>query len=50
VCFLLGFSRTLAVAANNLDPVGLHGLLAIEFESNVLDQERPDFVAETVGI
>ena len=41
---------TLAVAAHDLDSVGLNGLLIIQLEGNVLDQKRPHFIAETVGV
>jgi hypothetical protein len=45
-----GLAGTFAVAADDLDLVGLDGLLIVQLEGNVLDQERPHFVAEAVGV
>lgn len=45
-----GLSRPLGVAADNLDLLGLDGVLVVKFEVDILDQERPDFVAEAVGV
>lgn len=44
------FSGTFAVAADNLHFVRLNGLLIVEFEGHIFDQEGPDFVAKTVRI
>jgi len=46
----LHLTRTLRVAAHDLDLVRRDGVRIIEFEGDVLDNERPDLVAETVGI
>ncbi len=45
-----GLSRPLRVAADNLDLLGLDRVLVVKFEVDILDQERPDFVAEAVGV
>jgi hypothetical protein len=43
-------ARLLGIAADNLDLVGLDDLSTIvELELDVLDEESPDFVAESVG-
>jgi hypothetical protein len=49
-CPILCLAGTLAVATDDLDPVRRHRGLVIQLECDVLDQERPDFVAESVGI
>lgn len=46
----LGFTGTLRVTADNLDAVGVHLIRVVELEVDVLDDECPDIVAETVGI
>lgn len=56
----IGLARTLSrsltlgllgVATNNLDLVGGHGLASrVHLERHVLDEERPDFVAESVRV
>lgn len=47
----LALARTLGVAADNLDLVRHDNLAAIvELEVDVLDQEGPHLIAETVGI
>lgn len=43
-------SRPLAVAAHNLHLICLHGLLIIQLEGHILDEERPDVVAESVCV
>jgi hypothetical protein len=43
-------SRPLAVAAHNLHLVCLHRLLIIQLEGHILDEERPDIVAESVCV
>lgn len=44
-------ARLLSVAADNLDLVGDHGLVPIiHLEGDVLDQERPHLVAESVCV
>ena len=48
---LLPLARTLRVAADDLDLVGDYRLSAIlHLERDVLDQESPDLIAESVGI
>lgn len=48
---LLSLAWALGVAADNLDLVRDHRRAAIlHLEGNVLNQERPHLVAETVGI
>ena len=48
---LRSLARLLSVAADNLDLVGVHGLVPIvHLEGDVLDQERPHLVAESVRI
>ena len=42
--------RLLRIAAHNLDLVRRDIVLVVELEVDILDEERPDFVAETVGI
>jgi hypothetical protein len=49
-CLTLCLAGTLAVAADDLDPVRRHRGLVIQLECDILDQERPNFVAESVGI
>jgi hypothetical protein len=45
-----GITRTLRVAANDLDLLRLDGVRVVQFESGVLDDERPHFVAEPVRV
>ena len=48
---LLRISRTLAVAAHDLDLVRLNRRARVlHLEGDVLDQKSPDLVAEAVGI
>ena len=48
---LLALAGFLGVAAYNLDLIGLYSWLAtVHLEVDVLDEEGPDFVAESVGI
>lgn len=48
---LLGITRSLAVAAHDLDFIRLNRLARVlHLESNVLNQESPDLVAETICI
>ena len=42
--------RLLRVAAHNLDLLRRDIVLVVELEVDILDEERPDFVAEAVGI
>ena len=42
--------RLLRIAAHNLDLLRRHIVLVVELEVDILDEERPDFVAEAVGI
>lgn len=44
------FTRPLAVAADDLDLVCGHRSLIVQLEGHILDEERPDFIAESVGI
>lgn len=46
----LGLARPLAVAAHDLDAVCGNGGLVVQLEGDILDQECPDFVAESVGV
>jgi hypothetical protein len=46
----LGFTRTLRVTADNLDPVGVDLVRVVELKVDVFDYECPDIIAETVGI
>lgn len=41
---------TLRVAAHNLDLVRLDGVRVVELERDVLDNERPNLIAETVRV
>lgn len=43
-------SRLLRITAHNLDLLRRHGILIIQLKVDVLDQKRPDFVAEAVGV
>lgn len=40
----------LAVAAHDLNAVCGNGGLVVQLEGDILDQECPDFIAESVGI
>lgn len=42
--------RSLAVAAHDLDLVRGDCRLVVQFERDILDEECPDFVTESVGI
>lgn len=42
--------RSLAIAADNLHFIGENRALVVQLEVDVLDKERPDFVAESVGV
>lgn len=46
----LGLAWALRVTANNLDPVGVDLIRVVKLEVDILDNERPDVVAEAVGI
>lgn len=46
----LNLPRSLAIAADNLDLIGENGALVVQLEIDILDQECPDFVTESVGI
>ena len=41
---------SLGVAADNLDLFSRDRILVIQLEIDVFDQERPDFIAEAVGV
>lgn len=43
-------SLLLALAGNDLNPLCLNSVGVIKLELNILDNEGPDFVAETVGV
>ncbi len=48
---LLRIARSLAIAAHDLNLIGMNGLARVlHLERNVLDQESPDLVAEAVRI
>ena len=42
--------RLLRIAAHNLDLLRRDVILVVELEVDILDEERPDFVAEAVGV
>ena len=42
--------RLLRITTHNLDLLCSHGVLIIQLKVNVLNQERPYFVAEAVGV
>ena len=42
--------RLLRITAHNLDLLRRHGVLIIQLKVDVLNQERPYFVAEAVGV
>ena len=42
--------RLLRIAAYNLDLLRRDVILVVELEVDILDEERPDFVAEAVGV
>lgn len=44
------FSRTLRIAAHNLDLVGLDRSLILQLEVDILDEKGPDFIAEAVCV
>ena len=46
----LDLAWTLRVTADDLDPVGVHLVRVVKLEVDILDNERPNVVAETVGI
>lgn len=46
----LCLARSLAVAAHDLHPIRGNGCLVVELEGDILDQERPHFVAEPVSV
>jgi hypothetical protein len=47
---LPSLSLLLALAGNDFDPLRLNSVGIIKLELNILDNERPDFVAEAVGV
>jgi hypothetical protein len=47
---LPSLSLLLALAGNDLDPLCLNSVGIIKLELDILDNERPDFVAEAVGV
>jgi hypothetical protein len=47
---ILSLGLLLALAGNDLDPLCLDGVCVIKLELNILDNERPNFVAEAVGV
>ena len=46
----LDLARTLGVAADNLDSIGMNWIRVVELERNILNNKRPNVIAETVGI
>lgn len=46
----LCLAGSLAVAAHDLNAVCSNGGLVVQLEGDILDQECPDFVAESVGV
>lgn len=44
------FSRSLCVAADDFDSIGLHSVLIVELEADIFDKEGPDFIAESIGV
>ena len=46
----LRLTRTLRVAADDLDAVGVDLIRVVELEVDVLDNERPDVITETIGV
>ena len=47
---ILGLARTLRVAANNLNPVGVNCVGIVQLKVDILDNEGPNVVTESVGI
>ena len=47
---ILLLARLLGVAAHDLDLLGLDGLVVVQLEVDVLDQERPHIVTEAVRV
>ena len=50
VCSILLLARLLRIAAHNLNLLRRDVVLVVQLEVDVLDEERPDFVAEAVRI
>ena len=46
----LSLPRTLAITAHNLHPICRDRGLIIQLEGNILNQERPDFIAKPVCV
>lgn len=46
----LRFTRSLAITAHNLDLVRSDSGLVIQLESDIFDQESPDFIAKSVRV
>lgn len=46
----LSFTGSLAVAANNLDPIRGERRLIVQLEGDIFNEECPDIVAKAVGI
>ncbi len=47
---LLPVGRFAVLAGDDFDLGGFHGLVALHFEYGVLDDKRPDLVAESVSM
>ena len=47
---ILLLTRLLCIAAHDLDLIRHDIILIVQLEVDILDKERPDFVAEAVGI
>lgn len=48
--FRRSWSLLLALTCDDLDPLSLDVVGIVQLELDVLDDEGPDFVAETVGV
>lgn len=50
VASILLLTSLFSVAAHDFDLLRLNVVLVIELEVDILDQERPDFVTESIGV
>lgn len=46
----LRFTRALGVAAYDFDPISMHLVRIVKFEVDIFDDERPNVVAEAIGV
>lgn len=44
------FSRSLRIAADDFDSIGLYSVLIVELEVDIFDKEGPDFITESIGV